>query len=158
MSDLKIQKLQNDDEIHLCAEVMSKSEPWITLKRTYENCCKMLKIDTSETYVAYSDERFIGFIKLIMNGALTGYIQTLAIVPALRNHGYGTKLIEFAEDRIFAERPNVFLCVSSFNPKAQALYRRLGYELIGELTDYIVRGHSELLFRKTIAPFFEFKR
>jgi len=158
MSELNIQKLQNDEDIHLCAEVMSKSEPWITLKRTYENCCKMLRNNTGEISVAYSDDRFIGFIIILMQGAITGYIQTLAIVPELRSQGYGTKLMEFAEDRIFSERPNVFLCVSSFNPKARALYERLGYELIGEFKDYIVRGHSELLLRKTIAPFFEFKR
>ena len=34
----------------------------------------------------------------------------------------------------------------------KALYERLGYEVIGELRDYIVRGHSEWLLRKSIAP------
>jgi ribosomal protein S18 acetylase RimI-like enzyme len=42
--------------------------------------------------------------------------------------------------------------VSSFNPRARELYERLGYEFIGELKDYLVRGHSELLMRKTIGP------
>jgi RimJ/RimL family protein N-acetyltransferase len=54
----------------------------------------------------------------------------------------------FAEERIFRETPNVFLLVSSFNHRARALYQRLGYEPIGELKDFIVPGHSELLMRK----------
>jgi ribosomal protein S18 acetylase RimI-like enzyme len=58
----------------------------------------------------------------------------------------------YAEARIFRDTPNVFICVSSFNPRAQAFYRRLGYEVIGELRDYVVRGHSEWLLRKSIGP------
>jgi ribosomal protein S18 acetylase RimI-like enzyme len=64
----------------------------------------------------------------------------------------GTDLIRFAEERIFPTYPNVFLCVSSFNPRARALYERLGYELIGELHDFLIAGHSEFLLRKTTGP------
>ena len=49
------------------------------------------------------------------------------------------------------------MCVSSFNQDAQRLYLRLGYELVGELKNYIVAGYSESLLRKTIAPLIEFK-
>ena len=44
------------------------------------------------------------------------------------------------------------MCVSSFNVDARRLYQRLGYKVVGELTDYIVRGHSEFLLRKTVGP------
>ena len=44
------------------------------------------------------------------------------------------------------------MCVSSFNGGARRLYERLGYEVVGELTDYIVQGHSEILLRKTVGP------
>jgi ribosomal protein S18 acetylase RimI-like enzyme len=50
----------------------------------------------------------------------------------------------------------VFLFVSSFNDKAQQFYRSLGYQRVGEVQDYVIRGHSELLMRKTIAPLQEF--
>jgi [ribosomal protein S18]-alanine N-acetyltransferase len=42
--------------------------------------------------------------------------------------------------------------VSSFNQGARRLYERLGYNVVGELTDYIVEGHSEILLRKTVGP------
>jgi [ribosomal protein S18]-alanine N-acetyltransferase len=48
------------------------------------------------------------------------------------------------------------MCVSSFNQAAGRLYQRLGYTMIGELTDYIVAGHSEILLRKSIGPLNEF--
>jgi ribosomal protein S18 acetylase RimI-like enzyme len=51
----------------------------------------------------------------------------------------------------------VFLCVSSFNERAQKLYQRLGYERVGELPDYVVKGYSEILMRKTRGPIFDFK-
>jgi len=59
-------------------------------------------------------------------------------------------MLAFAE-RQAAGRRFIFLCVSSFNLRAQALYRRLGYEQVGELPGYIVEGHSELLFWKKLA-------
>jgi len=37
------------------------------------------------------------------------------------------------------------------------LYERLGYEVVGELKDYIVPGHSEMLLRKTIGPLVELR-
>jgi len=48
--------------------------------------------------------------------------------------------------------PNCFLCVSSFNTNAQRLYARLGYQRIGELTDFIIPGAGEILMRKTLGP------
>jgi hypothetical protein len=48
------------------------------------------------------------------------------------------------------------MCVSSFNVGARRLYLRHGYEVVGELTDYIVEGHSETLLRKTFGPIASF--
>jgi hypothetical protein len=46
----------------------------------------------------------------------------------------------------------MFLCVSSFNVRARALYQRLGYALVGELTDFLLPGASELILRKRLGP------
>lgn len=154
---VKIRKLQSPEHAHQCAQFMASSEPWITLRRTYDNSLRMLSDPSREVYVAKVKDEFVGFIVLIMSGALVGYIQTLGIKPEWRNKGIGTKLLKFAEESIFKQAPNVFMCVSSFNKNAQRLYERLGYEVIGELKDYIVPGHSEILLRKSIAPLTGFK-
>lgn len=155
--NVEIRRLQNAVEAEKCAELMANSEPWITLRRTYEGSQKMLTDPSREVYLAVVKDEIVGFIVLIMSGALVGYIQTIAVMPDWRNKGIGSRLLKFAEDRIFAKAPNVFMCVSSFNKKAQKLYKRLGYKVIGELKDYIVPGHSEILLRKSIAPLTEFK-
>jgi len=57
----------------------------------------------------------------------------------------------------FLEKPGD-VCVSSFNPDAKRLYERRGYEVVGEMENFIVSGHSEIFLRKTIAPLAESKK
>jgi ribosomal-protein-alanine N-acetyltransferase len=156
-ADTEIRQIGSADEVHLCAQLMANAEPWITLGRSYEDSVKILTDPAREAYVAFVGKELVGFTILQVRGAFVGYIQTVAVMPDWRGKGIGSEIIRFAEDRIFGEYPNVFICVSSFNHGAKRLYRRLGYEVIGEIEDYIIRGHSEILMRKTIAPLTEFK-
>jgi ribosomal-protein-alanine N-acetyltransferase len=155
---VEIRRLQGAEEAHECARLMADSEPWVTLRRTYDDSMRILNDPSREVYLAVVEEEMVGFTILQMRGAFVGYIQTVGVMPGWRNRGIGSRLIKFAEERIFSETPNVFLCVSSFNEGAQRLYKRLGYEVVGELKDYIVSGHSEMLLRKTIAPLAEYRR
>lgn len=154
--ELEIRPIDGDGEIETCARIIVSSEPWLTLKRTYEDSVKMMGDSLRETYVAIAGGEIAGFLILRMDGAFSGYIQTVGVVPDWRNKGIGTELVIFAEERIFRERPNVFMCVSSFNPDARRLYERLGYEVIGEIRDFIVKGHSEVLMRKSTAPLYDY--
>lgn len=155
--NIRIRELRGASEADECAQLMSSSEPWITLRRDYDLCFKMLTDPRREVYVALLEEEIVAFMILQMRGPFIGFIQTVGVKPERRNKGIGSKLMKFAEERILRVTPNVFMCVSSFNRKAQKLYMRHGYETIGELKDFIVPGHSEILLRKTIAPLTEFK-
>ncbi|HZI40365.1 MAG TPA: N-acetyltransferase [Gemmatimonadaceae bacterium] len=149
-----VRHLNNDDEVQACARIMASTEPWVTLRRDYDASLEILRDPSREVYVAVraGSSEVIGFLIVIMRGAFVGYVQTIAVHEAWRGRGLGSRLIAFAESRIFRESPNVFICASSFNERARALYDRLGYETVGELRDYVVRGHSEWLLRKSIAP------
>jgi len=136
---------------------MANTDPWITLGRGYDACAQLIQDSTREVYVAENESGIAGFIVLCMVGAFVGYIQTVLVAPNQQGQGIGSKLVAYAEDRIFSESPNAFLCVSSFNSAARRLYERLGYRYVGELNDYLVPGHSELLFRKTRGPWSDFK-
>jgi [ribosomal protein S18]-alanine N-acetyltransferase len=155
-AEVEIRSLQSHAEADACAHIMSSSEPWITLGRDYGRSLSVIQDASREVYVAVMGEKVVGFAVLCLVGAFTGYIQTIAIAADQRGQGLGSLLLAIAEDRIFRESPNVFLCVSSFNRDARRLYERQGYEYVGELTDYLVRGHSELLFRKTRGSWREF--
>lgn len=154
---LRIRKLARRSDARACAQIMSTSEPWITLQRNFAASLKILLNPHREIYVATLKTEIIGFIILQLEGTFTGYIQTIAVKEGWRNQGIGSTLLAFAEDKIFSTQPNVFLCVSSFNKKAQKLYRRLGYEKIGGIRNFIVNGHDEILLRKTIGPLVGFK-
>ena len=151
---ISVRPLASKDEARACARMTATSEPWITLGRTYEESLEIVCDTTRDVYVATPADTpaVLGFVVIEMRGTFIGYIRTIAVREDWRGRGLGTRLLGFAESRILRVQPNVFMLVSSFNPRARALYQRLGYEVIGELRDYIVRGHSEWLLRKTIAP------
>ena len=155
---VQIRRLESEEEARVCARMMAESEPWITLGREYEECLTLTRDSSREISVAAEGARVLGFLILNMTGAFVGYVQTICVAPGERSRGIGSLLLRHAEERVFRESPNVFLCVSSFNTRARALYERLGYEYVGELKDYIVPGHSEYLMRKTIGPIRQFRR
>ena len=154
----EIRRLQHTAEAEICARMMANSEPWVTLRRDRDTSLKMLIDSSREVYLAILNGEIVGFTILVMHGAFIGYIQSICVAPEWRSKGIGSQLMAFVEKRIFSETPNAFICVSSFNKAAQQLYERLGYEVIGELKEYIVSEHSEILLRKTIAPLTEFKK
>jgi ribosomal protein S18 acetylase RimI-like enzyme len=152
VADLAIRPLETREDAEACARMMAGTEPWITLRRGYEACLRVMLDETRERYVAYRGNRLAGLLVLNLKGAFVGYIQTVCAAPEFRGTGVGTALVAFAEERIFRDHPNAFICVSDFNHGARRLYERLGYRLVGELTDYVVAGRSELLLRKTRGP------
>ena len=136
-----------------CARMMSTTEPWITLGRDFDQALAVLQLPAQEAYVALDANGAVaGFILLIMQGAFVGYIRSIAVRVDCRSRGVGRALLDFAQARIYRETPNVFLCVSSFNPRARAIYERYGFSVVGELKDYVLQGHSEWLMRKSVAP------
>ncbi len=155
---IDVSAMTTDSEAQACARMMAESEPWITLGRGYEASLAILRDASKERYVARAGEELVGFLILNMGGALAGYIQTVCVAEKNRGQGTGLRLMAFAEERIFRESPNVFLCVSSFNSGARRLYDRLGYRVVGELVDYLVVGHSETLMRKTIGSLSDFRK
>lgn len=137
--------------------MMSASEPWISLGVRYDAALSRTSDSGKERYVARLGGRLAGFLILDMNGAFPGYIQIVCVAADLRGRSIGTRLVRFAEERIFRDSANAFLCVSVSNPGARRLYERLGFSEVGELPDYLARGHTEVLMRKTLGPIFEFR-
>jgi ribosomal protein S18 acetylase RimI-like enzyme len=141
------------DDSDWCARVMAASEPWITLRRDEQACRTALRRPGSELFVARRRENGLplGFILLAPYGlAGSPYIASVAVAAEARGQGVGSHLLQFAEQR-FHGREDLFLLVSSFNKQAKELYRRHGYEQVGELKDYCVAGHSELILHKALA-------
>ncbi len=153
---LHLRPLAGPEDAEWCARVMSASEPWLTLRRGYEASLRIVSDPSREVHVAWGGTERLGFAILNMKGAFVGY--PICVVREARGRGVGSWLMAFVEERVFRESPNFFLCVSSFNPDARRLYERLGFEVVGALRDYIVRGHDEILMRKTRGSLDDFHR
>jgi ribosomal protein S18 acetylase RimI-like enzyme len=159
MPPTAIRAIANETETWICADIMAATDPWLRYGRTRQTNYGTLTAPGVEVYVTVADERVVvGLVALVLRVPLIrGYIHGLAVAPEYRNRGIGTQLLRHAEQRIFRESPNVFMCVTSFNTAAQRLYARLGYEKIGEITDYVIPGAHEHLLRKTLGPQSTFK-
>ncbi len=153
-----IRRMDGVAELAICAKMMAESEPWLTLRRSLEASIRTLQDPDKEVYVLEDDDEILGFVVVDLRGPFPGYLQTVCVRSGDRGEGHGERLITFAEERIFRDSPNVFMCVSTFNPDAKRLYERLGYTVVGEMPDYIVQGHGEILLRKTQGPWSAFGR
>lgn len=153
---IEIKLVEDEGLLDQCAQVMCSSDPFVTLKFDFNRCRLSLTGSIKEVYAAYYEGEFAGFIVLQFGGFMRGYIQTICLKPEYRGRGIGTAMLEFSEERLFRFFPNVYICVSSFNHGAQKLYYQLGFEKIGELKDYFLKGYDEYILRKTVGPFAEY--
>jgi len=144
---------RTEADIDACAQMMATSEPWITLKRTADGLRPIVADPVKELLVVRDELGIAGFVILDLRGLLNGYVQTICVRDDRRGTGLGAALLTAAEQRVFEQSGNVFLCVSSFNARAQKFYARMGYERIGALRDLVVTGHDEILLRKTTRSF-----
>ena len=95
--------------------------------------------DTSETLGGIYCVHFYGWL----------YITIFFIPDALRNKGFGTKLLEKAET--YARNQGSYgIWVDTFSFQAPGFYEKAGYEKFGELANF-PPGHSRIFYRKMLA-------
>jgi len=147
---ITVEPAQESDQ-EWCARLMAGSEPWITLRRDLEQSRAALRRPGGELFVAREGGQRVGFILIHPYGfAGSPYITSVAVAEDARGKGIGAQMLAFAEKHVSGRR-FIFLCVSSFNHRAQELYNRLGYERVGEIPNYVIEGHSELLLCKKLS-------
>ena len=152
-----IELTSNADDFAVCARMMSAADPWITLGLGYDDCLKAFDGPFKEVFLLKKGGQIIGFVIMQTQGTFKGYIQTVCIDAAHRGAGHGTRILQFCEERILQYSPNIFICVSSFNHGAIQLYTKFGFELVGELKDFVKKGFNELLMRKTVGAIAGYK-
>ncbi len=133
------------------ARLLARSEPWTTLGVTLRQCRRNCQDREYRLYVARVAETPCGILILDPRGvAGSPYVKSIVVDPASRSHGIGAALMTFAERLSAAHARHMFLCVSSFNRRARAFYRRLGYRQVGRFKDYILAGADEVLLHKRL--------
>jgi len=77
------------------------------------------------------------------------HVDLLSVEANLRGLGYGSKLLETAEN-IARERGCTFAYLDTFSFQAQAFYEKHGYEIWGSLEDFPL-GASRIYLKKSLS-------
>ncbi len=134
------------------ANLLARSEPWTMLRVTLRQCRRNCRDPEYHVYVARIARKPCGVLILDPRGvAGSPYVKSIAVDASSRSRGIGAALMAFAERLSAVRARHMFLCVSSFNTRARAFYRRLGYRQVGRFRDYIIAGADELLMHKRLA-------
>ncbi|MFO7692640.1 MAG: N-acetyltransferase [Vicinamibacterales bacterium] len=151
MPDIVIRRAASDDA-RWAAGLMASSDPWITLGRGFDACLAACTSAIDALDIAESAGERCGLV-LVRPAGVAGapYIVSIAVDPAFRSRGIGAALVAHVE-RAFAGRSrHLFLCVSSFNPRARRFYERLGFEAVGTLRAFLIDQADEILMCKRLA-------
>ncbi len=147
-----------DADVVACASIMLAVPLWTRYGITSIDAARAAFADvvagTTLGLVAEEDERIVGFVVYTVRGTFvhSGYVRSVAVAPGAQHRGVGARLMDAAEAAILRHGPNVFLLVSTWNTGARRFYERRGYRRIGEVEDYLRRGITEVVYRKTLGP------
>jgi [ribosomal protein S18]-alanine N-acetyltransferase len=135
--------------IPACREITAVSEPWKSLN---EQIDFTRYISLKQAYICIEAGRVVGFIIFTPEPVFArgGYLRAIGVAPDFRRQGIGNKLMAFAETKTARWSPNLYLCVSSFNRKAQSFYKNIGYRKVGELPGLITPGATEFIYWKPL--------
>ncbi len=149
--DLVIREARSE-EIPGVARLMCGAHPWTYFGYGEAECAARLRNPRLTLYVAEQDGTVVAFAQINPQGSFGGvWIELICVDEARRGRGVGTALIGYVTETRYPHA-NIYLTVSAVNPRAQALYERLGFVQVGEITDYNFAGVSEYLMRLSRGP------
>lgn len=134
------------------AEILSVSEPWVSLKFSVTALANYLTRDDAalRRYLISVDDNLVGVI-CVRHPWLRGpYIEMLGLFPNYRSKGIGKQVLAWAETEARREAKNLWVVTSSFNHQALNFYQRLGFYPIGPIQGLVSPEHDEILLRKCL--------
>lgn len=141
-------------DIPKVAQILSSSEAWMCYGTTYNIAKQNIETMADDSYVGFIDDSVVGFITLRVDGIgnFGAYIRMLAVAEPYRGKGIGRMLIDYISNLAFQKTQNLFLICSEQNIMAQRFYEKVGFVQVGALSDLVIKGQNEILYRKTIGP------
>jgi len=152
MDTVTVRGASGDDDAW-AATLMSSSDPWTTLRRDFDSCFRACTSPSDVLEIADTGGERCGLV-LVRPAGVAGapYIVSIAVAATHRSQGVGAALLAHVEQAYRSRSRHLFLCVSSFNPRARHFYERHGFTVIGTLQDFIIEGADEILMHKPLGP------
>jgi ribosomal protein S18 acetylase RimI-like enzyme len=141
------------DDAKWAAGVMAGSDPWVTLGRGFDACYAACTSSLDVLEIAECAGERCGLV-LVRPAGVAGapYIVSIAVAPGFRSRGVGAALLAHVERTYRGRSRHLFLCVSSFNPRARSFYERHGFEAVGTLKAFLIEEADEILMHKRLVP------
>jgi len=151
VQDVVIRRAAGDDT-RWAAGLMASSDPWMTLGRGFDACLAACTSALDVLEIAESDGERCGLV-LVRPAGVAGapYIVSIAVAAAFRSRGIGAALLDHVERAYAGRSRHLFLCVSSFNPRARRFYERQGFDAVGTLKAFLIDTADEILMHKRLA-------
>jgi GNAT superfamily N-acetyltransferase len=134
--NLSVREARSDEDYHRAYPVIRQLIPGLDMQ-TYAQRVFVARATGYRMFMAESDGEVMGVIGIVPNHNLhdgyVTYIEHVVIDEKHRGHGYGTALIEFAEQRAREEGCKLIeLDTDLGHDAAENLYRKSGYTYIGK--------------------------
>ena len=135
------------DAVHALETVLFPEDAWPRPMFDEE-----LAHPTRQYWVVTRDEEIVAYAGMMCIPPV-GDVQTIAVAAAHEGKGLGSTLLRVLhEAAVRAGATEMMLEVRADNPRAQALYRRFGYEHIHPRAPYHGPGHDALIMRCELVP------
>lgn len=134
--NLIVREARSDADYHRAYPIIRQLIPDLDMQ-TYAQRVFVARATGYRMFVAELDHEVVGVIGIMPNynlhdGYVT-YIEHVVIDEDYRGHGYGTSLIQFAEQRAREEGCKLIELDTDFgHDEAENLYRKSGYTYIGK--------------------------
>jgi ribosomal protein S18 acetylase RimI-like enzyme len=140
------------DELEAAAQCIASGEIFSRYGLTLESTAELLARTRGELVVARLRAETVGVAIYWTDGTMPApaYLRLLAVRDGARGEGIGAALLRYVEEQVARCRPDLFLCCSTTNVGARRFYERHGYQAVGILTDLVVQGIDEVLYRKVL--------
>ena len=142
-----------DEQALAVAEMLSTSEPWMSLKFSVTSLASYLMRDDAalRRYVVSVEGNVAGVICVRYPWLRGPYIELLGVSPDYRGKGIGKQVLAWAETEARRESKNLWVLTSSFNHQALSFYQSLGFYPIGPIQGLVSPEYDEILLRKNLS-------
>jgi ribosomal protein S18 acetylase RimI-like enzyme len=112
-------------------QIQAKVDQWN--KNGDERIREEMNKSGAHTWVAKEEDRVVGFTS-VLKGVEANTLEALHVLPEYQGQGIGTKLLQKAMEGL-GDGKSIRIEVVAYNVRAQKLYKKFGFKVMGEALD-----------------------